>query len=41
MYYTVIVQKVEMWTWRLFRSHEEFVPPLFSIEMHNPFLDMQ
>ena len=37
MYHTLIVQNVETWTWRHFRSNADCVPPLLSIEMHNPF----
>ena len=39
IYHTLIVQNVETWTWRNFRFHADSVPSLFSIEMHNPFLD--
>ena len=37
MYHTLIVQNVEMWTWRHFRSRADCVPSLFSIEMINRF----
>ena len=41
MYHTLIVKNVETWTWRHFRSNADCIPSLFSIEMHNPFIDMQ
>ena len=37
MHQTLIVQNEETWTLRHFRSHTDCVPPLFSIEMKNPF----
>ena len=37
MYHTLIVQNVETWTWRHFRSHASCVLSLFAIEMRNPF----
>ena len=38
MHHTLIVQNVEEWTWRHFRSYTDCVPSLFSIENAQPFL---
>ena len=38
MYHTSIVQNVDTWTWRHFRSYVESVPSLFFYRNAEPFL---